>query len=169
MTDSIAAIGYFQEIGHAKPANFTPVSMQQLGQSLRSHYMLQGRQSRGPGLGHALHQTTEHSSLDWRLGFSISTTLHKWITLQEGFADLFKLLYCVWPCHAPSQLRLWDNSQWKCRVQLAHLWLQLNVVFCWSAVPGSLQHTMVETLHSAGHSSRCSAAAQILPQGLRQE
>lgn len=60
--------------------------------------MLQGRQSRGPGLGHALHQTTDHTSLDWRLCFSISTTLHKLITLQgvlQVCSDCYTVCYTV--------------------------------------------------------------------------
>lgn len=78
MTDGIAAIGFFQQRGQdMKPAHFTLAVTEQLSQGLRSHYVLQRRQSRGPGLGRASHQTTESACLDGRPGFNVSVILHK--------------------------------------------------------------------------------------------
>lgn len=137
------------------------------------------RQGRAEVLAWDLHHTRQPNIPAWTEDrASALAQLCTNYNSPAGFAGLFRLPHwewhygvdCAWRCHAPQQ-QPGDTSQRKCRRRFARLWLLLDVVVVvrWSAVPGSLQHAVRGTSHSADHSFSCSAAAQILSQGLRQE
>lgn len=146
MTKSTAATGVFQQIVQ----NVTPAAslLCLCVSSARIWGLteLQGKQRRGVGLGHELHQATENTALVWRLCFSISKTLHKLITFcwvfqacSDSYLTLSWYLCVTLPCPFPAAF--WRHHP-KCLMEKSHLWL-------W--VPGSLQHSVMEALHSAGH------------------